>query len=148
MTQLLRWARRSRPPLRQILIAFSAGVVALVTNVGLLLGAIGLLVASAKRPGLAAVGVALVIIELAAFLRSPLRFFERMSSHEVGFAAVSQWRKWLVSMIGRIEYRKLQGLGNGELLERALSDTDELQNLWVRAILPMGTTAVVTLLLD
>jgi ATP-binding cassette, subfamily C, bacterial CydC len=148
MKQLLRWARRSRPSLRQILVASSSGVIALATNVGLLLGAIGLLAASAHRPGLAAVGVALVAIELAAFLRSPLRFFERMSSHEVGFAAVSQWRQWLVAMIGRVDYRQLQRMGNGELLERALRDTDELQNLWVRALLPLGNTLIVTLLLD
>ena len=76
--------------------ALVAGFVATATNVALLVGAVALLVESATRPGLRAVAVVLIVIELFAFLRSPLRFSERLAAHRLGYAAVTRWRRWLV----------------------------------------------------
>jgi ABC-type transport system involved in cytochrome bd biosynthesis fused ATPase/permease subunit len=104
--------------------------------VALLVGAIALLVESATRPGLRAVAIVLVVIELLAFLRSPLRFSERLAAHRLGFAAVTRWRRWLVLVVGQLNYSQWRTYASGDLLERALGDTDELQDLWLRFVIP------------
>jgi ABC-type transport system involved in cytochrome bd biosynthesis fused ATPase/permease subunit len=146
LQRLRRWLRRARPPKTELLRALAAGFVATATNVALLVGAIALLVDSAARPGLRAVAVALVVIELFAFLRSPLRFAERLEAHRLGFRAVSRWRRWLVLVVGQLNYSQWRAYASGDLLERALGDTDELQDLWLRFVIPfVDVTAVMVL---
>ena len=79
LERLGRWLQRDRPSRAALLRALVSNLIASLTNVGLLVGAVGLLVESANRPGLKAVGGALIVIELLAFLRSPIRFNERLS---------------------------------------------------------------------
>jgi ATP-binding cassette subfamily C protein CydC len=146
--RLLRWVRRAQPPLAPLLGAMLGSLVATATNVALLVGAIALLVESATRPGLRAVAGVLIVIELLAFLRSPIRFVERLSSHRLGFAAVTRWRRWLVATIGRWNYSKWRTYASGDLLERALRDTDELQDLWLRCVIPSFGVLATLLLSD
>lgn len=117
-------------------------------NVALLVGAVGLLVESAQRPGLHTVLGALIVIELFAFLRSPLRFIERLSAHRLGFSAVSRWRRWLVVSVGGFSFTRWRSYAAGDLLERSLGDTDELQDLWLRCVIPLITSGVVMTLSD
>jgi ABC-type transport system involved in cytochrome bd biosynthesis fused ATPase/permease subunit len=124
------------------------GSVATITNVGLLVGAVGLLVQSARRPGLGAVAGVLIIIEVLAFARSPLRFAERLSAHRLGFESVTRWRRWLVASVGRWDYSRWRTHSSGDLLERSLRDTDELQDLWLRFALPLINTVVTFVLGD
>ncbi|HEV2427946.1 MAG TPA: hypothetical protein VGS61_06985, partial [Acidimicrobiales bacterium] len=65
-------------------------------GLGLVVAAVALLVASSARPGLRAVAPALVVIEVFAFVRSPLRYGERLSAHRLGLDAVTRWRRWLI----------------------------------------------------
>ncbi|HEY5111916.1 MAG TPA: ATP-binding cassette domain-containing protein, partial [Acidimicrobiales bacterium] len=146
--RLVRWIRRAQPPRGALWRALAAGFVASTTNVALLVGAVALLVESATRPGLRAVAIVLVVIELFAFLRSPLRFVERLSAHRLGYAAVTHWRQWLVRTVGNLDFSVWRLYGAGDLLERALSDTDDLQDLWLRFIIPFIDTLAVMVLGD
>ena len=146
--RLLRWLRRSQPPRGALIRALLGGVVATATSVGLLVGAVALLVVSASRPALSSVAGVLVIIELLAFLRSPIRFAERLSSHRLGFSAVTHWRHWLVVTVGRWNFTKWRSYASGDLLERSLRDTDELQDLWLRCAIPVTATIVTAALGD
>ncbi len=148
VTRLLRWLRRAQPPRGALLRAMVSGVVASLTNVGLFVGAIALLVVSAARPGLRAVAGVLIVIELLAFLRSPIRFNERLSAHRLGFQAVTRWRRWLVNSIGRWDFSKWRSYASGDLLERSLRDTDELQDLWLRCVIPICSTLATVVLGD
>jgi ABC-type transport system involved in cytochrome bd biosynthesis fused ATPase/permease subunit len=143
-TRVRRWLSRARPPRAELTRAFCAGLLASLTNVVLLVGAVALLVVSSQRPGLRAVAGVLIVIELFAFLRSPIRFSERISGHRLGLAAVTQWRRWVVNSVGGWSYSRWRDYASGDLLQRALSDTDELLDLWVRGLLPL-VTAVVTM---
>jgi ABC-type transport system involved in cytochrome bd biosynthesis fused ATPase/permease subunit len=146
--RLFRWLRRAQPPRGTLLRALTAGIVASIVNVALLVGAVGLLVESATRPGLRTVLGALIVIELFAFLRSPLRFIERLSAHKLGFAAVSRWRRWLILTVGGFSFSRWRSYAAGDLLERSLRDTDELQDLWLRCVIPLVTSLSVMLLGD
>jgi ABC-type transport system involved in cytochrome bd biosynthesis fused ATPase/permease subunit len=148
LDRLFRWLRRAQPPRATLLRALLAGLVASIVNVALLVGAVGLLVESATRPGLRTVLGALIVIELFAFLRSPLRFVERLSAHRLGFAAVSRWRRWLVLTVGGFSFSRWRSFAAGDLLERSLRDTDELQDLWLRCVIPLVTSAAVMALGD
>jgi ABC-type transport system involved in cytochrome bd biosynthesis fused ATPase/permease subunit len=128
--------------------ALFAGFVATAINVALVVGAVALLVESARRPGLRAVAFVLVVIELFAFLRSPLRFNERLTAHRLGYAAVTRWRRWLVTIVGRLNFSTWRTYASGDLLERALGDTDELQDLWLRFVVPFVDVAAVMVLGD
>jgi ABC-type transport system involved in cytochrome bd biosynthesis fused ATPase/permease subunit len=148
LARLRRWLRRAQPPRADLWRALLAGFVATATNVALLVGAVALLVDSATRPGLRAVAATLVVIELFAFLRSPLRFAERLAAHQLGFRAVSRWRRWLVLIVGQLNYSQWRTYASGDLLERALGDTDELQDLWLRFVIPFVDVIAVMALGD
>ena len=140
LRRLGRWLARARPPRRALAGALLAGFVATMSGAALSVGAVALLVESARRPGLAAVAGVLIIIELLAFLRSPIRFLERVSAHRLGLSAVTQWRRWLVRSVGHWSYHRWRAQASGDLLERSLRDTDELQDLWLRGVVPAATS--------
>ena len=148
LRRLARWLVRARPPRRALVGALIAGIVATLSGAALSVGAVALLVESARRPGLAAVAGVLIVIELLAFLRSPIRFFERVSAHRLGLAAVTQWRRWLVRSVSQWTYHRWRVQASGDLLERSLRDTDELQDLWLRGVVPATTSLAGALLAD
>jgi ATP-binding cassette subfamily C protein CydC len=145
--RLRTWLRRAAPRKLDLVKALFMASVASLAATGLFIGALSLLVVSSQRPGLRAIAVFLIALELVAFLRSPLRFAERMSTHRLGFDAVAQWRHWLMSVVGHWDYSRWQRYGAGDLLERSLTDTDELQDLWLRGVIP-SVAAVVTMVLS
>jgi ABC-type transport system involved in cytochrome bd biosynthesis fused ATPase/permease subunit len=146
--RLRTWLRRAAPQSFDLVKALFMASVASLAATGLFIGALSLLVVSSQRPGLWAIAVFLIALELVAFLRSPLRFAERMSTHRLGFAAVAQWRHWLMSVVGHWDYSRWQRYGAGDLLERSLTDTDELQDLWLRGVIPSVATVVTMVLSD
>ena len=148
LARLRRWLSRARPARADLARALSTGVLASAVAVGLTTGAVGLLVASAQRPGLRAVAVILVVIEVFAFARSPLRLVERLAAHRLGYAAVTRWRRWLVRTVGLLEHRRLSAVATGDLLERSLVDTDRLQDLWLRGAVPLATAGITLVALD
>lgn len=147
-TRLRRWLVRSRPPRADLARALASGLVATITSVALFVGAVALLVVSSDRPGLRAVAGVLIVIELFAFLRSPIRFAERLSGHRLGLVAVTEWRRWVVISVGAWSFTRWRRYASGDLLERALSDTDELQDLWLRGLLPLVTVVATMALGD
>lgn len=147
-TRLRRWLDRAQPPRRALVRALGAGLLATVTGVALFVGAVALLVVAANRPGLRAVAGVLIVIELFAFLRSPIRFAERIASHRLGLRAVTEWRRWVVVSVGAWSYERWRRYAAGDLLERALRDTDELQDLWLRGLLPLMTVIATMALAD
>jgi ATP-binding cassette subfamily C protein CydC len=135
-----RWLQRAHPPLRSVLAAVAAATFAAATGLALFVGAPYLLVFSSTHTKLVAgstLAIALVVVELVAFLRSPLRFVERLTSHDLGLQSVTQWRRWLLSTVGSWSFSKWRSAANGDLLERAMADTDALQDLWIRCVVPI-----------
>jgi ABC-type transport system involved in cytochrome bd biosynthesis fused ATPase/permease subunit len=66
-----------------------------------------------------------------------------MSAHRLGYTAVTHWRQWLIHSVGRLNYSTWSAYASGDLLERALGDTDELQGLWLRFFIPLVDALVV-----
>ena len=150
---LRRWILRSAPRRSVILRAIAAGVATQAASTALLIGAPLLLCVAfrhrfASDPLVGVLAVGLAIIEILAFLRSPLRYLERTVAHEAGFEAVRHWRVWLTRSVGRWPFRRWSDAATGDLLDRALNDVDVLQDVWLRALLPWTATLLVTLAVD
>lgn len=147
MTRSLRtWLRRARPERRRLLEAIGISLLAAAASI-VLLGGSGLLVGKAAGGGgLAALGVLLVVIELVAFLRAPLRYEERIVTHRVALGSMVRWRSWLYDVVVERLPGSLSALSSGELLERAVGDVDALEDLWVRLALPSLSAAATALL--
>ncbi len=143
-----RWWVRSRPPTRVLARALVAASLASLGRIALLAGSITLLVDAARRPAWLAIAVALTAIEIVAFLRSPLQFLERMATHRLGFAAVERWRVWLVARSTRWPASRWRRYSRGDLLERVLRDTETLQDLWLRAGVPLLATLLSAFVAD
>ncbi len=141
---ILRWVSRGRPPLGLVVTAVARSLISSSAAVGLFVAAIALLVESSHHVPLRTIAVLLILIELVAFLRSPLRFLDRLSAHKLGFAAVQQWRRTVTNWVTSWDDTQASKLGHGEILDRALVDTEQLQNLWLRTLLP-GLTALALL---
>jgi len=138
-------AGRGAPTRRIVARAVTAGATAQLATVALLGGATGLLVWSAARPGIAAVAGLLVAVELVAFLRAPLRHAERVAAHDLGLGGLAGWRTWLLDSVATWSPSRLAAARAGDLLARCLDDTDRLQDLWVRAVVPAASTLVALL---
>ena len=134
---LLAWLRRARPPRRRLLEALGTSLLAAAASL-LLLGGSGLLIGrAAGGGGLAALGALLIVIELVAFLRAPLRYEERLLTHRVALGSMVRWRAWLYDVIAQRLPGGLSRAASGELLDRAVEDVDALEDLWVRVALPL-----------
>jgi len=133
-------ARRGAPPRRQLVRAVVAGAVAQLAGVALLGGAAALLVWSAHRPGLGAVAGLLLVVELLAFARAPLRHLERVTAHDLGLGGLEGWRTWLLDSVATWSPSRMAAARAGDLLSRCLEDTDRLQDIWVRAAVPAMAT--------
>ena len=81
-------------------------------------------------------------------MRSPLRYGERLSAHRLGLDAVTRWRRWLVETVGSWPYARWRDAAHGDLLERSMADTEALQDLWVRGVVPGAATLAAALVAD
>ena len=136
------WWRRSRPEAGQLGAALGLALLTAATTL-ILLGGSGLLVVRATGSGgLAALGGLLVLIEVVAFVRAPLRFKERMSANRVALRSMVTWRAWLFDTLALRSPGATGSLASGDLLDRTIEDVDALQDLYVRLALPTLTCIV------
>jgi ATP-binding cassette subfamily C protein CydC len=118
-----------------------AGLLGLATasaTIGLLAGSGYVLGRAALRPGLDALVGILAAVEVAAFLRGPLRYAERLIGHDAALRSLAHWRVWLYDCLTPRVPAALAQWRSGDLLSRAIDDVDTLQDLYLRTLLPLG----------
>lgn len=82
-------------------------------------------------------------IRLFALVRVASRWAERVTNHEATFRLLGQLRVWLYQRFSRLSPRQL-GLWHGaEVLNRLTRDVDQLDNLFIRLLVPVGASTVV-----
>lgn len=87
-------------------------------------------------------------IRLFALMRVSSRWGERVVNHEATLRLLGQLRVWLYSRFSRLSPRQL-GLWHGaQVLNRLTRDVDQLDNLYIRLLVPVAASAsVLTVLL-
>ena len=125
------------PARGRLLLSIALGAGAAMSTVGLLASSGALIDRAALRPPLYTLTVLMAAVQLLALGRGPLRYVERLFSHDSALGAVGRLRLWLYD---EIEPRSPAGLGewrSGDLLSRATADVDTLQDLSLRGVSPV-----------
>lgn len=143
---LLHWLRRAGVTRIAIIRSLAASVIAQLASHALTIGAPLLLVMAWSQHGwgnpLQRIAIPLVIIEIVAFLRSPLRYTDRMNAHRLGVSAVSTWRQWLTEQVSRWSFRTMSATSRADLLSQSVLDIESLQQIWLRVAIPLASTLV------
>jgi len=125
-------------PYARLALAGLLGLAAAAATIGLLAGSGYVVGRAALRPGLNALVGILALVEVLAFLRGPLRYGERLVGHDAALRALTGWRVWLYDCLTPRVPAGLAGWRTGDLLSRAVDDVDTLQDLYLRAIVPLA----------
>ena len=70
-------------------------------------------------------------------VRTGSRYGERLATHEATFKLLTQLRVWAWRKMLPLSSRNMQGLRQGELLNRLVADVDTLDHLYLRLFTPM-----------
>ncbi|MEV7806825.1 thiol reductant ABC exporter subunit CydC [Microbispora sp. NPDC088329] len=124
---------------RRLVLAALAGAAADLAGVALIASAAWLITRAAEQPPLAALSVAIVAVRAFATTRGVFRYGERLAGHDVALRAQAGTRERL--------YRALIPAGplpqrGADLLSRMVDDTDAVQDLLVRCLLPAAAALV------
>jgi thiol reductant ABC exporter CydC subunit len=124
-------ASRSR-----IALAVALGTLTVVFGIGLMATAGYLISRAAERPAILSLTVAIVGVRFFGLARPVVRYFERLSSHDVALRALGRVRVRVYQRLERLAPTQLVSNRRGDLLARLISDVDSLQNLHLRGIAP------------
>jgi ATP-binding cassette, subfamily C, bacterial CydCD len=130
------------PARHRALAAVGIGVAGELGAIGLLATGAWLLLSASFRPPVLLLSVAIGAVQLFAFLRGSARYGERLASHNLGLSLQAALRAWLYGRLERLVPAGLPDGERGDLLARLISDTDEAQDLVVRAAVPVLVGAV------
>ncbi|GAA0409993.1 hypothetical protein Acor_35820 [Acrocarpospora corrugata] len=125
---------------RRLVVAALAGSAADLAGLGLIASAAWMITRAAEQPPLAALSVAIVGVRAFATSRGVFRYSERLAGHDVALRAQAATRERLYEALipsGPLSHR------GADLLSRMVDDTDAVQDLLVRCLLP-AVAALVT----
>ena len=135
---------------RQARIGVWLPVAALVTTIGTvvlgaaLLGTSGYLISrAAQQPPILALGIAMVLVRAFSVGRAIMRYLERLTTHELALGALARLRSSFVARLIPLVPAGLPRLRAADLMSRFTSDVDELQELFLRGLLPPIAAVVV-----
>jgi ATP-binding cassette, subfamily C, bacterial CydC len=135
-------------PRARIALAVTLGTLTVVFGIGLMATAGYLISRAAERPAVLSLTVAIVGVRFFGLARPVTRYFERLTSHDVAFRALTRARVRVYQGLERLAPPQLDTDRRGDLLTRLVSDVDSLQNLHLRGLTPplvaicAGTAAV------
>ncbi len=126
--------RRAR---RRVLVAVGVGLAGELGALGLLATGAWLLLSASLRPPILLLSIAIGTVQLFSFLRATARYVERLASHNLGLGLQAGVRSWLYRRLEQLLPAGLPGGDRGDLLARLIGDTEEAQDLVVRAAVPV-----------
>ncbi|MEW9529384.1 thiol reductant ABC exporter subunit CydC [Microbispora sp. NPDC049125] len=124
---------------RRLLLAALAGSAADLAGVALIASAAWLITRAAEQPPLAALSVAIVAVRAFATTRGVFRYGERLAGHDVALRAQAGTRERLYQALIPAGPLRQEG---ADLLSRMVDDTDAVQDLLVRCLLPAAAALV------
>jgi len=126
---------------RRVLVAAGVGLAGELAALGLLTTGAWLLLSASLRPPILLLSIAIGAVQLFSFLRGTARYAERLASHSLGLSLQADLRAWLYRRLAQLVPCGLPGGDRGDLLTRLIRDTEEAQDLVVRAAVPVLAAA-------
>ncbi len=108
---------------------------------GLLATGAWLLLSASLRQPILLLSIAIGAVQLFSFLRGIARYAGRLASHNLGLGLQAGVRSWLYRRLEQLLPARLPGGDRGDLLARLIGDTEEAQDLVVRAAVPVLAAA-------
>ncbi|MCG6964670.1 MAG: thiol reductant ABC exporter subunit CydC [Acidobacteria bacterium] len=146
MSPLRRLVGLVLPHWRGVLLATALGAATVLSSVGLMAASAFIIAAAALHPSIAELEVAIVGVRFFGISRGVFRYGERLVSHDLTFRILARLRVWFYTAIEPLAPARLGGARSGDLLARAISDVEALEELFVRAFAPplvaLGVAAV------
>ncbi|KAA8969707.1 thiol reductant ABC exporter subunit CydC [Mycobacterium sp.] len=131
-----------RPRLTRLLLAVALGVLSLSSALALAGTSAWLITRAWQMPPVLDLSVAVVAVRTFAISRGVLRYCERLASHDAALRAAGTARAQLYSRLAHGPADIATRLHSGELVARVGADVDQLADVLVRALLPIGVAAV------
>jgi thiol reductant ABC exporter CydC subunit len=137
-----RVVRIGEAPLRRLVVSTGFGTAAALSTVGLLACAGALIDKAALRPPLYTLTVLMAAVQMLALCRGPLRYGERIVSHDTALRILGRLRLWVYDEVEPRSPAGLRHVRGGDLLARATVDIETLQDLYLRGVPPLLVAAV------
>ncbi|MGW9629931.1 thiol reductant ABC exporter subunit CydC [Agromyces sp. NPDC055520] len=135
--------RRAIPSLGRLLPAVLFGIGSAGSSIVLLACSAWLIARAAEQPPVLYLSVAIVGVRAFALGRSVFRYLERLSGHDASFRQLASIRANVFERMLPIAPDGLAATRRGDLLDRFVSDVDELQNVPLRAVQPLVSAVIV-----
>lgn len=120
------------------------GALALGSAVGLMAVSGWLISRASEQPPVLYLMVAVTATRAFGIGRAVFRYAERLVSHDAVLRMLSEVRVAVYRRLERIAPAGLRSTRRGDLLSRLVADVDELQDYWLRWVLPAATAVVVS----
>jgi thiol reductant ABC exporter CydC subunit len=122
----------------QLALPVGLGAVAVVAGAALV-GLAGYLICrAAQQPPILSLTVLMVGVRLAALTRPLARYGERLAAHDLAFRALGRLRAGIFARIEPLAPAGLDAYRDGELLSGMVADIDQLQDVALRLLVPLG----------
>jgi ATP-binding cassette subfamily C protein CydCD len=138
-TPMSEGAAAEKPPRRKasVLGAFGLGAAAAVSAIGLTAASAWLIATSALRPPLLTLQVGIAAVQAFAFGRACLRYAERLAGHDAALRLLADLRVRVYRGLVRRAPAGLSTERGGDLLSTLTADIDAVQDLFLKALLPI-----------
>ncbi|WP_454561407.1 thiol reductant ABC exporter subunit CydC [Mycobacterium haemophilum] len=134
-----------RPRLLRILAAITMGVLSLGSALALAGISAWLITRAWQMPPVLDLSIAVVAVRTFAISRGLLHYCERLATHDTALRAASTARVQIYHRLAHGPAAAAVRLHSGELVARVGADVDELANVLVRAVVPIGVAVVLSL---
>lgn len=131
-----------RPRLPRILAAIALGVLSLGSALALAGVSAWLITRAWQMPPILDLSVAVVAVRMFAIARGVLHYCERLATHNTALRAAGAARAQIYHRLATGPAAVAVRLHSGELVARVGADVDELADVLVRAVIPIGVAAV------
>jgi ATP-binding cassette, subfamily C, bacterial CydC len=134
-----------RPRLPRILAAIALGVLSLGSALALAGVSAWLITRAWQMPPVLDLSVAVVAVRTFAISRGVLHYCERLATHDTALRAAGTARAQIYHRLAHGPAAAAVRLHSGELVARVGADVDQLADVLVRAVVPIGVAAVLAL---
>lgn len=131
-----------RPRLPRLLLAGTLGVLSLCSALALAGVSAWLITRAWQMPPVLDLSLAVVAVRAFAISRGVLHYCERLVSHDTALRAAGTARTRIYRRLAHGPVDATMRLHSGELVARVGADVDQLADVAVRALLPIGVAAV------
>ncbi|MFK4762965.1 thiol reductant ABC exporter subunit CydC [Microbacterium sp. ZW T5_45] len=133
----------AQPPVRRFLPGLIWGVLSATAAVSLLAVSGWLIVSASIVDSLVPLSVAVVGVRFFAVSRAVTRYLERLTGHDAALRQLARTRSDLVRRLTPLSPAGLGRTDHGRVLSALVDDVENLQNLPLRVVQPLGVAGVV-----